>query len=83
MNQNDVIEKLQTIFDKVFMDPVKLSPALSATDVEEWDSMTHISLVVAIEKAFSIRFRMGEVEKTKNVGEFAELIVRRVSEKSA
>jgi len=78
MNQAEVITKLQTIFDDVFLEPVSLAPALNAKDVPEWDSLTHISLMVAIEKAFSIRFRVGEVEKTRNVGEFANLILNRL-----
>jgi acyl carrier protein len=81
MNQTEVIAKLQTIFDDVFLEPVKLTPTLSAKDVPEWDSLTHISLLLAVEKAFGIRFRVGEVENAKNVGEFADLIAKRVSEK--
>jgi acyl carrier protein len=77
MNQAEVIAKLQTIFDTVFLEPVVLTPAISAQDVPEWDSLTHISLMVAVEKAFGVRFRVGEVENTKNVGEFADLIVKR------
>jgi acyl carrier protein len=80
MNQVDVIARLQNIFDTVFLEPVVLTPTLSAKDVPEWDSLTHISLLVAVEKAFSVRFRVGEVEATKNVGEFADLIVKRVQE---
>ncbi len=81
MNQDTVIAKLQNVFDDIFLDPPKLTPALSAKDVPEWDSLTHISLVVAVEKAFNVRFRMGEVEATKNIGDFAGLIARRVQEK--
>ena len=80
MNQTDVIAKLQGIFDNVFLEPVALTPATSAKDVPEWDSLTHISLLVAVEKAFSVRFRVGEVEATRNVGEFADLIVKRMQE---
>lgn len=81
MNQNEVIKKLQGIFDAVFLEAVELTPALSAKDVPEWDSLTHISLLVAVEKAFSVRFRVGEVESAKNVGEFADLIAKRMQEK--
>jgi acyl carrier protein len=78
MTQAEIIERMQTIFDSVLMQPVPLSPALEAGDVEEWDSITHVSLVLAVEHAFGIRFRLGEVEMTRNVGEFADLIARRV-----
>jgi acyl carrier protein len=80
MNQAEVITKLQTIFDDLFLEPVTVTPALSAQDVPEWDSLMHISLVVSVEKAFGVRFRVGEVEATKNVGEFADLIVKRQQE---
>jgi acyl carrier protein len=80
MNQADVIAKLQTVFDTVFLEPVVLTPSLSAKDVPEWDSLMHISLIVTVEKAFSVRFRVGEVETTHNVGEFADLILKRMQE---
>jgi len=80
MTQSEVIEKLQGIFDDIFLEPVKLTPALSAKEVPEWDSLLHISLIVAVEKEFGIRFRVGEVEATHNVGEFADLIARRMGE---
>lgn len=80
MNQAEAIAKLQTIFDNLFLEPVVLTPTTSAKDVPEWDSLTHISLVVAVEKAFAVRFRVGEVEKTKNAGEFADLILKRIQE---
>jgi acyl carrier protein len=81
MIQSEAITKLQSIFDDIFLDPPKLAPDLSAKDVPEWDSLIHISLLVAVEKAFQIRFRVGEVEAAKNVGEFADLIIRRMTEK--
>lgn len=79
MNQPEVISKLQTVFDNIFLEPVVLTPELSATEVDEWDSLLQISIVVAVESAFGIKFRVGEVEATKNVGEFADLIARRMA----
>lgn len=78
MTRDAVITQLQGIFDDLFLDPVVLTPELSASDVPEWDSLLHISLVVAVEKSFGVRFRVGEVEATANVGEFADLIARRI-----
>lgn len=80
MNQAEVIAKLQTVFDTVFLEPVVLTPALSAKDVPEWDSIMQISLMVTVEKAFGVRFRVGEVEATRNVGEFADLISKRMQQ---
>jgi acyl carrier protein len=77
MTQNEVIAQLQPIFDDIFMEKVELTPQLTAHDVEEWNSLLQISISLAVEKHFGIRFRVGEVEATQNVGDFADLIARR------
>lgn len=78
MTQAEVLAQLQTIFDDVFLEPVTVTPEMTAKDVPEWDSLTHISLLLAVEKGFGIRFHVGEVERVKNVGEFADLIAKRM-----
>ncbi len=80
MTRTEILSRLQEVFDGVFLEPVKVTPELTAQDVDEWDSLMHVSLVVAVERKFDIRFRVGEVEGTKNVGEFADLIVRRLAQ---
>jgi acyl carrier protein len=80
MNRTEVLAKLQSLFDDIFLDPVKVTPELTAEEVEEWTSLVHISVLVAVEKAFGIRFRVGEVEKTRNVGEFADVILQRMNQ---
>jgi acyl carrier protein len=75
------LSKIQEIFDETFLDKVVVTPELTAKDVPEWDSLLHVSLVLAIEQEFHIRFRVGEVEGTKNVGELAELIQKRLDKK--
>jgi len=77
MNQAEVIAQLQIIFDTLFLEPVVLTTEISAKDVSEWDSLMHISLMVSVEKHFAVRFRVGEVENAKNIGEFADLILKR------
>lgn len=79
----EVVSQLQLIFDNLFLEDVVVTPELSAEDVEEWDSLLHISLVVAVEETFGIKFRVGEVEATRNVGEFADLIIARTQNKHA
>lgn len=81
MTQAEVLTRLQGVFDNLFLESPKVTPQLTAKDVAEWDSLMHISLLVAVEKEFNVRFRVGEVEAAKNVGEFADLIVRRMTEK--
>lgn len=75
----EILARLQSIFDDIFLEEVVVTPELSANDVEEWDSLLHISLVVSVEEAFGIRFRVGEVEATRNVGDFVELISARLT----
>ncbi len=83
MTQTEVLGRLQPIFDDLFMEKVELTPELSADDVEEWDSILQISLLMEVVRQFGIRFRVGEVESTKNIGEFANLIARRAADKGA
>jgi acyl carrier protein len=79
MTQNEVIVRLQTIFDNLFLEKVELRPELTPDEVEEWNSLAQISLVLAVEEEFQIRFRVGEAEGAKNVGEFADVIASRVT----
>lgn len=83
LEKPEVLARLQSVFDELFLDDVAVSPELSAKDVEEWDSLLHISLVVAAEENFGVKFRVGEVEATKNVGEFADLIIERSKDAGA
>ena len=76
MQQSEVLARLQEIFDNSFLEPVAVTPELSAADVPEWDSLAHISLIIAVEQAFNVKFRTGEVESTKNVGDLANLILK-------
>lgn len=78
MKQAEVMAKLQEVFDGIFLEKVVAKPELSAADVEEWDSLMQISLVIAIEQKFRVRFRVGEVETARNLGEFADLIAKRI-----
>ena len=82
-SKEQVLERLQSIFDDIFLDDVVVTPELSAKDVEEWDSLLHISLVVAVEESFGIRFRVGEVEAAQNVNDFADLIIKRLNTQHA
>jgi acyl carrier protein len=78
MQQQEVLAKLQEVFDGVFLQKVVVSPELSADDVEEWDSLAHVPLILTVEQTFGIRFRVGEVEATKNVGDLVDLIIKRL-----
>lgn len=75
----DIKGKLQEIFQDVFADEeIELFDDMTAADVEDWDSLSHITLIHEIEAAFGIRFTTKEVLATKNVGEFIALIGSKV-----
>ena len=80
MQTAEIYQKLTGIFRSVFDDDsIQVKPALTADDVEEWDSLSHIRLVLTVEKAFGVKFSASEIAKLKNVGEFADLIESKIS----
>jgi acyl carrier protein len=78
MDEPQIYARLSGIFEDVFDDDsIKLSPELSAKDVDGWDSLTHIRLILTIEKAFKIKFSTSEIGKLENVGDLVKLIKAR------
>ena len=76
MNTKD---KLQEVFQDVFDDDeIEIADDTTADDIEAWDSLTHVQLIVAVEKAFGVKFSTVEVMKLKNVGEFIALIDKKL-----
>ena len=81
MSRGEVYEKLNEVFRDIFDDEdITVSDGTTADDIEDWDSLEHINLVVAIEKEFDIKFNMSEVNKMSNVGEMVDIILQRVKE---
>ena len=75
MSIDAIYARLSEIFHDVFDDEnLVLRPQLTADDVDEWDSLTHVRLVLAVEKKFGLKFSAAELGRLKNVGEFASLI---------
>jgi len=70
------LETVREIMIDVFDvdDDLEINPATSAEDVEEWDSLSHIRLIVAIERQLGIKFKNSEIEGLKNVGELVSVI---------
>lgn len=80
MDQSEILQQVNGIFtDIIDEENIKLSPATTANDIEGWDSLTHIQLVVAIEKHFKIRFNSKEIQGWKNIGELMDSISSKIS----
>ena len=79
MERNEIFKKLNEIFNDVLdCEDIELDENTSANDIEEWDSLSHIQLIVAIEKTFKIKFTSLEIMKWKNVGEMVDTIEQRI-----
>jgi acyl carrier protein len=75
MDESVVYEKLTAVFRDVFAeDDLVLTPSTTAEDVDGWDSLNHIRLVLAVSKAFGVKFSAAEVGGLNNVGEFVGVI---------
>ncbi|MCD7800207.1 MAG: acyl carrier protein [Ruminococcus sp.] len=79
MTKQEVMQKLQDVFRDVFDDDtIHIDENTTANDIEEWDSLEHITLIGAVEKTFKMRFKMKEVSSMKDVGEMVEIILERI-----
>lgn len=77
MDNTEILRKVEEVFrDVLDDDEITLAATTSANDIEEWDSLTHVELVRAVEKAFGIRFTSAEILAWKNVGEMVESVAR-------
>jgi acyl carrier protein len=78
MDEPQIYARLSEVFQDVFDDDsIDVTPALSAKDVDGWDSITHIRLILTVEKAFKVKFSTSEVGKLANVGDLAALLKAR------
>jgi acyl carrier protein len=79
MDEQQIYSRLAEVFREVFdEDSIELKPGLSAKDVDGWDSVSHIRLILTIEKAFKVKFSTSEVGRLQNVSDLVALIAARV-----
>ncbi len=75
----EIYERLNVVFRDVFDDEeISVNENTTANDIEDWDSLEHINLIVAIEEEFGIKFSMNEVTHMKNVGDMVKLISEKI-----
>lgn len=78
MEKAPIFDRLTTMLRDVFEDDTLVAtPELTAHQVNGWDSLGHVRLIIEIEQAFRLRFSAAEISSLKNVGELAELIARK------
>lgn len=71
----EIISELNLVFRQVFDDDsLVITRDTTANDIDEWDSLTHMNLVVAVELKFGVKFALGELQSLKNVGDMADLV---------
>ena len=80
MDKTQAIQDLTEIFRAVLNQPnLVLTDATTAADVENWDSLNHIDLILAVERKFKIKFTTREITGLKTVGELSELTAKKAS----
>ncbi len=80
MEKEEIYERLNNVFRDIFDDEsIVVTAKTTSNDIEDWDSLEHINLIVAVEQEFGIKFNMNEVTTMKNVGEMVDIIISRVN----
>lgn len=75
MEKAEIVKKLTPVFRKVFANnTLELTDELSALDVENWDSLSHMLLIAEVESNFAIKFRLKDLNKMANVGDMIDII---------
>ena len=78
MDSKMIYARLNKVFRDVFDDDsINVTPKTTAKDIEDWDSLEHITLISAVEREFKMKFKMGEISSMKNVGEMASIVAAR------
>lgn len=81
MERTTITEKITPVFRKVLNEAsLEITDQLSASDVDNWDSLSHMLLISEIEAAFNIKFKLKELNKMKNVGDLISIISTKLEE---
>lgn len=78
MTKEIIKEQLETIYREVFdNDEIVLKEEMTANDIEEWDSLTHLRLIMQVEKTFKVKFTTSEMKKMNNVGVLIDFVLKK------
>lgn len=79
MENNNLLQQLNSIFREVLNNnSISLTEETTAHDIDEWDSLSNITLITTVEKHFNVKFKLREILKLKNVGELCNLINKKL-----
>lgn len=79
MNKKEILKRVNDIFiDILDNEDIILTTETTSNDIDEWDSLTHIQIVVSIEKSFKIKFTSIEIQSWKNAGEIVDCILSKL-----
>ena len=79
MDRAEIESKLTVIFRSTFSNnSLVLTDGLTANEVENWDSLTHMLLITEIENSFSIKFKLKDLNKMRNVGDMINIIISKL-----
>ena len=82
MTEAELYDTLTAVFRQVLEDDtIELTPTTTAEDVDGWDSMNHIFIVVELEKRLGVKFQAAEMEELKNVGELVSLVQHKLAKR--
>ena len=80
MEEKDVVDRMNNVFREVFDNPtIEIFDEMTASDVDKWDSLTHLTMIAKVEEAFGFRFKLKEMVKMKNVGDMLTIINEKVN----
>ena len=80
MDRKEITERLTAIFHETFSDnTLVLRDDMTAADVENWDSLTHMLMITNVEESFGIKFKLRELNKLKNVGNLCDIIIEKIT----
>lgn len=77
-DQQEIWRRLPAVFEDVFDRPVELQPGTTAADVEGWDSVAHVILILATESEFGVRFDSNEILNAGDVGQLVDMIAAKM-----
>ena len=80
MSREEIYDGVNSVFRDLFDDEdILVTDSTTAADIEDWDSLEHINLIVGIEDKFNVKFSMGETISMKNVGDMVDILMARIN----